>query len=169
MSAKKISNVVILSSLAMVLRFVFGPFPNIKPITAIFLVSVLYLGLGQAFLIMAITMVGTSLLMGFSSVVLWQVASFALVLLLWHYLVLPWSQQLSRPYLLESLLAGFGAMVYGFVISLPTAWQFSASFLPYWLNGLVFDALHAVSTMLFYPIIYTIFRRYYHEKNNCTL
>lgn len=168
MSAKQLSQVVVLSSLAIVLRLLFGPFPNIKPITALFVVSVLYLGLWPSLMIMVITMVGTSLLMGFSSVVLWQVLSFGVLLFIWRYLVLPWSQKLPLSHVIESILTGFLALAYGFVISIPTAWQFGASFLPYWVNGLGFDALHALSTMLFYPIIHSIFRRFYHEKNQFT-
>lgn len=36
---RRVSQLVVLSSLTIVLRVVFGPFPNIKPLTAIFLIS----------------------------------------------------------------------------------------------------------------------------------
>lgn len=54
---------------------------------------------------------------------------------------------------------------YGALISLPLSIQFQTDFWLYWINGIAFDLAHAVSTVLFYPIVYNIFRRTYpHEK-----
>lgn len=156
----RLSRIVILTALSIVLRIIFGPFPNMKPLTAIFLVSLSYLGLLDALLLMTLTMVGSGLLFGFNMVVLWQVFSFGIVQLLWWLVIRP----ISLPLWLQSLLAVSMAFVYGFVISVFSATQFSSLILAFWLNGLVFDSLHAVSTLLFYPIIYHIFRRFYRWK-----
>ncbi|HFI0213989.1 TPA: hypothetical protein ACGO10_001150 [Streptococcus suis] len=160
-SVKRLSRIVLLVALAIVLRLAFGAFPNIKPLTAIFLVALSYMGLMDAWLVMALTMVGSGFLFGFGPVVLWQVLSFGLVQLLWWGLVRPFLHKEHFAIWLQSLLAAALVYVYGFVISILSAWQFGLAPFIFWLNGLFFDSLHAVSTFLFYPIIYHIFRRFY--------
>lgn len=160
MSAKRISHIVILAALSIVLRLVFGPFPNIKPITAIFLVSMGYFSLVDSLLIMALTMVGSGILLGFGVIVLWQIISFAIIMLAWWAICGPLFEKYASPLFFQAGVAGFLVFVYGLVISLLSASQFGINPLIYWLNGLTFDFLHALSTTLFYPIIYHIFRRF---------
>ncbi|WP_228063813.1 MULTISPECIES: hypothetical protein [unclassified Streptococcus] len=165
MSTRRISQIIILAALSITLRFAFAALPNIKPISAIFLVSLCFLPLNDSLWIMALTMLGSSLLFGFSLVVFWQIASFAIVMLLWRIFVTPFIRKGQLALTLQSLLAGIILFLYGFSISLPIAWQYGTNPIVYWLNGLSFDILHSVSTFLFYPIIYSIFRRYYpYEK-----
>lgn len=169
MTVKKMSQIAVLAALCIVLRMAFGAFPNIKPVTAFFLVSLLYFDFWDSFLIMTLTMVGSSLIFGFSVVVLWQVLSFGLIMLVWRYIFLPVTNKMKSAILFQSILAGFLAFSYGFCISVPLAFQFGANLFVYWMNGIFFDLLHAISTTLFYPLIYQIFRRFYHdEKNNFT-
>lgn len=160
-STNKLTRLVVLSAVAIVLRIVFGAFPNIKPITAIFLVSLSYLSLFEGWILMALTMIGSGLLFGFGVVVLWQVLSFGLVQLIWWILIRPQILKERIPLWLQSLLAGFLVYIYGLLISLLTAAQFGINPFIFWINGLIFDTLHMVSTVLFYPIIYQIFRRFY--------
>lgn len=166
MVARKMSHIAMLAALCIVLRWAFGPFPNIKPITAFFLVSLAYLDLGSALLVMCLTMLGSSFIFGFSIVVIWQIMSFAVLMLFWKFFVLPLTNQLSYAIWWQSGLAGFVAFVYGFLISIPISVQFGVNLVVYWLNGLFFDLLHAVSTVLFYPIIIQIVRRFYHHEKN---
>lgn len=166
MSAKKMSQIAILAALCIVLRVAFAYFPNVKPVTAFFLVSLLYLDFWDSFLVMALTMLGSSLIFGFSLVVAWQILSFGVILLLWRYLVLPLTKRLKQRVMLQSVLAGLVAFSYGFWISIPIAYQFGANLYFYWLNGLFFDLLHAISTVLFYPVIYLLLRRFYHDEKS---
>lgn len=152
---------IMLVALSITLRIFFGAFPNIKPLTAIFLVSLSFMGLMDAWLVMTLTMVGSGLLFGFGPVVLWQVLSFGLVQLLWWCLVKPLVNKERLSIWLQSLLAALLVYVYGLIISILSAWQFGLSPLIFWFNGLFFDSLHAISTFLFYPIINYIFRRFY--------
>lgn len=160
MSSKRIARISILAALAVVLRFAFVAFPNIKPITAIFLVSAVFLGLLDSLLIMTLTMLVTGIYLGFGPVVLWQILSFSLVLCLWDIIVVPMIEQKRLALWGQALLAAIVVMVYGFLISLFSAYYFGFSPLIFWLNGLSFDGLHASSTFIFYPIIYSIFRRF---------
>lgn len=166
MSARRMSQIVILAALCIALRLAFAPFPNVKPVTAFFLVSLLYLDFWDSFLIMMLTMLGSSLIFGFSLVVVWQILSFGILLWLWRFLVLPLSARFSHQILLQSLLAGLLTLSYGFWISIPVAFQFGFNLYLYWLNGLFFDLLHAISTVLFYPVIYLLLRRFYKDEKN---
>lgn len=164
MSAKKMSQIALLAALCIVFRAAFAPFPNVKPVTAFFLVSLLHLDLLDCLLIMSLTMLGSSLIFGFSLVVLWQILSFLLLMLIWRFAVLPLTQFFKRRVWIQSVLAGLLAFSYGFWISIPISFQFGTNLYIYWLNGLFFDLLHGVSTVLFYPIIYQLFRRFYHDE-----
>lgn len=168
MSVRKITLVALLASLSIVLRYAFGPFPNIKPITAIFLVTCMQVGLLESVLVASLTMLVTGFLMGFGPWIFWQIGTYALVLLVWKYLILPLTNLLPRKAALwiQTIFAGLMGMLYGFVISIFSAVFYGSVFWPYWLNGLSYDSLHALSTVLFYPIILSIFRRFYHEKNH---
>ncbi|HEL2621168.1 TPA: hypothetical protein TZ816_001251 [Streptococcus suis] len=155
---RRVSQLVVLSSLTIVLRVVFGPLPNIKPLTAIFLIVLSYFSLLESWILMILVMVGSGLLFGFGTVVLWQVLSFAFIQFIWWLAIGPFIKKENIPLWLQSLLAGILVFLYGLTISFLSA---GTSPIVFWLNGLVFDSLHAASTVLFYPIIDYIFRRFY--------
>lgn len=164
MTAKRMSRIAILAALCIALRLGFAYFPNIKPVTAFFLVSLIYLDLKDSILVMALTMLGSSLIFGFSLVVVWQIFSFAMIMLIWYYFLLPLTRRLKKAIVFQSIVAGLITFTYGFWISIPIAYQFGANLYIYWLNGLFFDLLHAISTALFYPIIDQLFRRFYYDE-----
>ncbi|NQJ73688.1 hypothetical protein HO539_10485 [Streptococcus suis] len=161
LTARQIGRIVTLTALCIVLRIVFGPFPNIKPLAAIFLVSIGYLGIVEATLLMVLTMISSGILFGFGIHILWQVLSFAVVQIIWKGLLTTGCIDKERPILVQSILAGLLAFMYGLIISIFTAMQFGISLIPFWLNGLFFDMMHGLSTLFFYPIIFEIFRRFY--------
>lgn len=160
LTARQIGRIVTLTALCIVLRIVFGPFPNIKPLAAIFLVSISYLGIVEATLLMVLTMISSGILFGFGIHILWQVLSFAVVQIIWKGLLTTGCIDKERTILVQSILAGLLAFMYGLIISIFTAMQFGISLIPFWLNGLFFDMMHGLSTLFFYPIIFQIFRRF---------
>ncbi|HFI0622565.1 TPA: hypothetical protein ACGO3V_002096 [Streptococcus suis] len=160
LTAKQIGRIVTLTALCIVLRIVFGPFPNIKPLAAIFIVSIGYIGIVEAILLMVLTMISSGILFGFGIHILWQVLSFAVVQIIWKGLLTTGCIDKERTILVQSILAGLLAFMYGLIISIFTAMQFGISLIPFWLNGLFFDMLHGLSTLFFYPIIFQIFRRF---------
>lgn len=166
MSVKQLTRIALLAALCMALRHLFGPLPNIKPLTAIFLVSVIYLGWLEAFLIMAVTMVGTGLILGGGLVILWQVLSYGVILFLWQVLVAWWARSYPKTWPLQAALSGLAGFGFGFFISMPLAFLYETDFWVYWLQGLPFDQAHAYSTALFYPIIYFMYRRFLHHENH---
>ncbi|HFU4024931.1 TPA: hypothetical protein ACGO0F_000610 [Streptococcus suis] len=163
MPLSRMARIVMLAALCISLRFAFVYLPNIKPISAIFFVSIGYLGLVDSLWVMALTMLGSSLLLGFGVIVLWQIVAFAILMCCWNWL----TARFSISIFFKSVLVGCLLLFYGMLIGLPSAFQYQINFFAYWLNGLSFDIAHAVSTSLFYPIIYSIFRRTFsNEKIN---
>lgn len=167
MTAKQLSRITMLASLCIALRFAFSPFPNIKPITAIFFLLVPYLSLAHSLIVMVLTMTITGLLMGFGPWVFWQIVSYMVLLVIWWILMTLTPIKRWKNPLWGAVLAGSLAVCFGALMAVADSWQYGTSWLPYWLNGLSFDALHGGSTFFFYPILNHIFRRIFtHEKNN---
>ena len=65
LTIQRMARIAILSALAVGLRSAFIGLPNIQPITAMFFVAVLYLGLVDGLLIMALTMAISGFIFGF--------------------------------------------------------------------------------------------------------
>ena len=160
MTTRKITTIALLTSLASVLRISMGAFPNIKPITALFFVLILYIGLVDAILVSALTMVVTGIVMGFSIIIIGQILSYAIILVLGSFMLKQVNNMIIRTCFIFIL-----TLCYGFFISLYSAYLFGSPFLIFWLNGLSFDLAHAISTAIFFPILLTIFNRFWqHEK-----
>lgn len=158
MLIQKITRISILTALSCVLRYSLGAFPNIKPITALFFVLILYIGLGDAILVSALTMIVTGMLMGFSIIIIGQMMSYAIILALGSLVF-----KLFKHIAVRTMFVFILTMCYGFFISIFSAYFFGSPFLIFWLNGISFDLAHAISTTLFFPIIFVIFKRVWQD------
>ena len=113
-----------------------------------------------ACLVMAVTMFTSAFLLGVSPVVLAQILAFGLLLTLWRGLYRHLSLEV------QTLVVGILSFLYGMLIDSLYAVLYH---MPWWtyalINGFSFNLAHALSTACFYPLLYVIFRRLYHEKN----
>jgi len=111
-------------------------------------------------LVMAVTMFTSAFLLGMSPVVLAQILAFSLLLTLWRGLYRHLSLQV------QTLVVGILSFLYGIVIDSLYAVLYH---MPWWtyalVNGFSFNLAHTFSTACFYPLLYVVFRRLYHEKN----
>ncbi|MGT2757445.1 hypothetical protein [Streptococcus ovuberis] len=165
MTVRQMTKLSLMASLCIALRLSFGAFPNIKPITAIFLVCLSYFKLWEVIVIMSLTMIVTGFYLGFGIWILWQIIAYAAILLFWNYGLKPLIKIgfLEVPVL--AILSGIMPFIYSFVISVLDSFMYGTNLWVYWLNGLVFDYLHALSTIAFYPIVFYSLRRLFnHEK-----
>lgn len=157
---RQLTKIAILSALCVALRFAFASLPNIQPITAIFFLLVIFESFQTSFLVMTLTMLLSSFLLGFGLWVLFQVLSFGIVLLLWRVI----AKHLS--FFLQLIIIAILAFCYGCIIDSITALLFNMPWWSYVLAGLIFNINHAVSTVIFYPLLIKIFRRFYNHENN---
>ena len=138
MPLKRLTRITLLAALCVVLRQAFAFLPNVQPISAIFFLLVLFEDWQFACLVMA----------------------FGLLLTLWRGLYRHLSLQV------QTLVVGILSFLYGIVIDSLYAVLYH---MPWWtyalVNGFSFNLAHALSTACFYPLLYVVFRRLYHEKN----
>lgn len=153
LTVQRLTRIALLAALCIALRYVFYALPNVQPITAIFFVATLTLGLIDGFLVMAITMVLTGILFGFGPWVFNQILTYSVLLAFWsligHHLSLVW----------QILLTTILSFLYGVIMDYSYGLIYNSGLI-YVINGLSFDGLHAISTFFFYPIIMSIFRRF---------
>jgi hypothetical protein len=155
---KKLVTLAVLIALASVLRLVFNFIPDVTVVTALFFALSLQFGFWEGFVVAAGTMLVTGLLLpGFGPIVFGQILGYGLILSLFCLLalVLPW--QMAR-----AVLAALLCFIYGAFTDVFSGWIFGfgkAGFIGYWLAGLPYDSLHALSTLLAFPVILLILTR----------
>lgn len=160
MTTKRLTRIALLAALSVALRYAFGAFPNIKPLTAIFLLTSTSLGLVDALLIMSLTMVSSALLLGMGPWVAFQLLTYALVLFFWKMLCDPLTSLIKSVTIRragQALLAGMMGIVYGLVIDSLSALMYNMPIWAYALNGMAFNLAHAISTAIFYPLLAQVF------------
>ncbi|MGT2832500.1 ECF transporter S component [Streptococcus halotolerans] len=160
LTIQNISKIAILSALCVVLRYAFSALPNIQPITALFMILVGVESLWLAFLVMALSMLISSFLLGFGLWVLFQTFSFGVILLIWKIVLI---KKWNRYYL--TFFSAVLAFLYGMIIDSVMAGFFKMPWWSYVLAGLPFNLNHALSTLVFYPILEHMLRRFYHEES----
>lgn len=165
MSAKLMSRIAIMSALCVVLRMVFSSLPNVQPVTAFLLSYLLYFGLAEAVLVMMLCLFLSAFLLGFGPWVFWQVTCFVLVLLLWRFVLYPLSQQFPQYQLgCQAFLVALCGLLYGVLIDTCFAYLYSMPWWSYVLAGMPFNIAHALSTLVFFPVVMMLFRRLIGEQ-----
>lgn len=152
-SVQRMTRIAILTALAIGLRSAFIGLPNIQPITAMFFVAVLYLGLVDGLLIMALTMAISGFLYGFGPWVFNQILTFGVLMALWSLI----ASRISLVW--QIVLVTILSFLYGVLMDYGYGLLFKSG-LTFVVSGLLYDSYHAVSTLLFYPFIQSIFRRF---------
>ena len=147
LTIQRMARIAILSALAVGLRSAFIGLPNIQPITAMFFVSVV-----DGFLIMALTMSISGFIFGFGPWIFNQILAFGILMALWS-LIAP---RLSLVW--QIALVTILSFLYGVLLDYSYGLLFKSG-LTFVVSGLLYDTYHAVSTLLFYPFIQSIFRR----------
>ncbi|MEQ9810887.1 ECF transporter S component [Streptococcus jiangjianxini] len=160
LTIRNISKIAILSAMCVVLRYAFSALPNIQPLTALFMILVEVESLWLASLVMALSMLISSFLLGFGPWVVFQIFSFGVILLIWKIVLI---KKWNSYYL--TFFSAILAFLYGMIIDSVMAGFFKMPWWSYVLAGLSFNLNHALSTLVFYPILEHILRRFYHEKS----
>jgi hypothetical protein len=150
-SAKLLAVVATLAALAALGRDAFAAVPDVKPITAIVLVSGVAFGAGPGFAVGAISGLASNILLGQGPWTPWQMLGWGLVGLIGAALARPLGQRPSRVAL--ALACAFGAGVFNLVLDLST-WTAAgnhslAAFGVVLGSALVFDLTHIVASFAF--------------------
>lgn len=163
-STSEISYLAMAVAASVVGRLMFQFIPNVQPMTAIFLIITLQLGIFQGLIINVLSLLVTSIYMGMGVWTISQIISFSSIIIL---MGLFSKLTLFRRYrffqICYSVFAGF---LYGFIISYIDVKVYGmAHFFPYYFTGLSFDALHALGNGFFYFLLLPIFNRILKKQN----
>lgn len=164
LSVYRLCRLAIFIALAVCLRQVFAPLPNIQPLTALFFLVCLEWSLLEGLILSGTSMLLTAFFLGMGPWVFHQILAYAAVCLLFWFLikVLPfWRQNLW----LQTILAAILSFAYGVLIDSMSALLYGMPWWTYVAAGAFFNWLHAISSLAFYPVLYHILRRFSREKN----
>ena len=167
-SIRKITLIALLSTLAYIGRLLFAWIPNVQPVTVILLIITLEMGLVEGFLTASLSMILSNIFLGMGPWTLYQIASFAIVILVFFCLKFLWRQTWKQPLLkltFFTIMAGLMGYLYGFVISIFSVYFYHIpKFWVYYFQGLPFDTLHALGNIGFWillsPLLPHIIQKY---------
>lgn len=153
---KRMTLIAILSRLCIVLRIWLVAFPNVKPITAIILIVALYFGVSDSFIIAALTMIITGFIEGISPIIIGQIIAYGIIVFIFLAIC-----RFIKYTSLRAILAGILAFFYGGIVDMFSGYFYgfgTGNYIGYWLAGVYYDLVHAVSTVLFYPVILLVLK-----------
>lgn len=154
MKTKKIAVIGLLSALNIASRIILKALPNIKPIAPIIFITSMILGPSYGIPIAVVTVLVSSLFLGFGIYVPFQIIGFCIVAGVGAIV----GKLFKKPnIILTSILCGFLGFVYGFIVSLDKLLMAGPyAFLVYYIQGLPFDFLHAMGNVIFYIVLYPV-------------
>jgi len=153
-STQYIARIAMLTAICVVLRQIFLWIPNVQPITALFFIFTVYLGIKDTLLIMTLSLLITGMFDGFGLWIGAQILVFAVLIIFWAFL-----HQRVTSFLMQLVTVGGLTLFYGFGVSFLTAPLFGATnFWAFYLQGINFDFMHMVATIISYPFILKIFK-----------
>ena len=167
-SIRKITLIALLSTLAYIGRLLFAWIPNVQPVTVILLIITLEMGLVEGILTASLSMILSNIFLGMGPWTLYQIASFAIVILVFFCLKPLWRQTWKQPLLkltFFTIMAGLTGYLYGFVISIFSVYFYHIpKFWVYYFQGLPFDTLHTLGNIGFWillsPLLPRIIQKY---------
>lgn len=138
--------------------------PNVQPMTALLILITLNIGVIDGLVVSVLSMLLTNLMISMGPWTLFQMLSFAVVILLTGILKYFYSFGTLRNRFFFALWALVTGYLYGLIISVLTYNLYGMNnFTVYYLNGLPFDTLHAVGNLIFFiilePILVPIIRK----------
>jgi len=139
-------------------RLLFQFLPNIQPMTAIFLIITLQLGVFRGLLVNILSVLITNIYLGMGVWTISQILAFSLIICLMG--LFCQSKLFRKSRLLQALFSVFAGFLYGFILALIDVKVYGMpQFWPYYLAGFSFDLLHAIGNGVFYLILSPIFQR----------
>ena len=114
-AGKEIAYLGLLVAAAVVGRSLFQPLPNVQPMTVIFLLVTIHLGLSRGLIVCLLSMLITNFYMGMGIWTIAQLVSYAIIILGMY--LLSKSKLFMKRLLLQVSYSVFAGFAYGFVIS----------------------------------------------------
>lgn len=150
---KKITLIGLFSAFCITFRIIHLPIPNVQPDTDILMLLTLNLGMAISIPVAVITMILSNVILGFGIWTVPQIMAYIAVILTVAFCKK--FLNLKNSFRMQLGLAVFLGFEYGLIVS----WGMFAvgsvhGFWIYYLNGVLFDAYHALGNLGFYPLLY---------------
>jgi len=151
----------LLAAVCVVSRVTLQFLPNIKPVTAIIIISVFVFSMVFGIKLAVVTVLVSNMILGMGIWTVFQILAWTVIAVIAGLL----AKVVKNPRLLPmSFFAALMGYVYGFFVSLDKLLYLGVKgFWVYYISGLPFDTLHAVGNFAFYlvfaPILFNIFTK----------
>lgn len=153
---KKISLAAVLIALNLASRAMLQFLPNIKPVTAILILTSIFMGITLATLVNIGTVLISGVLFGMGTFIPFQFIAWELIIIV-SYL---FKNVLKKNKVIFVIYAIISGLVFGFIVSLDMLIIYGiGTFIPYYLNGLIFDLCHALGNAAFSFILFIVYKR----------
>lgn len=157
-STKEIAMLALMVATCTVGRLMFQFIPNVQPMTAIFLLITLELGVLRGLIVNLLSIIITNLFLGMGVWTISQILSFSVIILVAG--LFAKVAIFKRRLWLQILYSVFAGYFFGFVISIIDTKVYGlTNFWAYYLAGLPFDTAHAMGNGAFYLILAPVFKR----------
>lgn len=151
-SLRELSYMALMVAACVTGRLLFQGIPNVQPMTAIFLIITVQLGASRGMLINLLSVVVTNIYLGMGPWTISQLISFSGIIGL--FALLRKAERFRRSLLLQVAAGFLAGFVYGLIISVIDAQLYGIpAFIPYYMQSLPFDFLHAVGNAGFYLVL----------------
>lgn len=157
-TVQRIAYLALMTAACVVGRTLFQFIPNVQPMTAIFLLLTLHLGVASGIIVNLLSILITNFYMGMGTWTVFQILSFSgIILLMGLFSSFQFFRNSLFLQIINSVIAGF---LYGFMISIFMVYTYGmTNFWAYYLAGISFDALHAIGNAGFYLILSPVFKK----------
>lgn len=151
---KRLALLGVLTALCVVLRiFKIIPVPNVQPVTAIIMLTTLFVSGEMGFALAILTMIISNIFLGFGIWTIPQILAYGgcvLTILLFKKLT-----PLTKWFWLQLALVAFLGIEYGILVDLGmTIFGGLPAFIAYWAGSILFDTYHAIGNVIFYLLLY---------------
>lgn len=152
-TATRVALIGVLTAVNVTSRFWLQFLPNIKPVTSIIILVTVAFGLRFGIELSISTVLLSGILLGFGAYLPFQMLAWCMIVLFTYLLdrFLPFGKVVV--FTIWAFLCGY---IYGFFVSFDKLFISLTFFWAYYLNGLLFDTLHAVGNLVFFPLCYLI-------------
>lgn len=166
LTVRKLTLIAMTIALCSVIRFPFSYLPNITPLTTIYLLICLNIGLSEAIIIADMTIIATSVYLGMGYWVVGQLLAYSLIIFLyWLFIKI----DIMKFLIMQAILCLIHGLIYGIVISMFEVFVLQiSSFEIYYIAGLPFDLMHGLGNFLFMILVFRPARILKRQFNSLT-
>ncbi len=166
LTVRKLTLIAMTIALCSVIRFPFSYLPNITPLTTIYLLICLNIGLSEAIIIADMTIIATSVYLGMGYWVVGQLLAYSLIIFLyWLFIKI----DIMKFLIMQAILCLILGLIYGIVISMFEVFVLQiSSFEIYYIAGLPFDLMYGLGNFLFMILVFRPARILKRQFNSLT-